>query len=315
MALHDLIEQTSTTTGTGAYSMATTPDGRRAWSAIGEDSVVPYAAVDDAGGFEFGIGLWSQTGGTLTRTAVLKSSNSDNAVNWAAGTRRVYVTPFSSVSMDGRRHNIGGMDYPSSGDDETLGYGFGSFWVADDGSVFICRDPTEGNAVWGQPLMANSQGGLVHEGYLDLTGDEPTAALGSDVMQWDGGSSGSITHNGCLGALTLDEDPVSMEANGGDFTMDYNGDGIFAVDAFVVACGENDYKIWTVRGSARNDSSTVTLGTSVVAEVAASAGASSWDVDVIDGGTALEIQVTGAVGTAITWHASVKFLEVFLPSF
>jgi hypothetical protein len=90
--------ETSTTTSTGAYTLAGAVAGYRTFAAGGlaNADTVPYMAEDvDAngvpiGGWEFGIGTWG-TGGILTRTTILESSIGIAAVSWAAGTRRITV--------------------------------------------------------------------------------------------------------------------------------------------------------------------------------------------------------------------------------
>jgi hypothetical protein len=87
----DRVRETSTTTGTGSYTLAGAVTGFRAFSAVCADGdTVDYTVTDDTG-WEVGIGTWS-TGGTLARTTILASSNSNSAVDWAAGTRKVFLT-------------------------------------------------------------------------------------------------------------------------------------------------------------------------------------------------------------------------------
>lgn len=93
--IKDRVLETSTTTGTGALTLAGAVTGYRAASAVcANGETFNYYAEDvDAsgipnGGWEIGIGTWG-TGNILTRTKILASSNSNAAVSWAAGTRRV----------------------------------------------------------------------------------------------------------------------------------------------------------------------------------------------------------------------------------
>lgn len=90
----DRVYETSTTTGTGAYTLAGVKGTTfQAFSAVcANTDTVYYSAFDTAnGGWEVGIGTWG-TGNILTRTTVLKSSNANAAVSWAAGTREVFLT-------------------------------------------------------------------------------------------------------------------------------------------------------------------------------------------------------------------------------
>ena len=90
----DRVYETSTTTGTGAYTLAGAKGTTfQAFSAVAADTdTVYYAAFDTTnGGWEVGLGTWG-TGDILTRTTILKSSNANAAVSWAAGTREVFLT-------------------------------------------------------------------------------------------------------------------------------------------------------------------------------------------------------------------------------
>jgi len=91
----DRVYETSTTTGTGSYTLAGAVTGYRAFSAVCANADTVRCFVEEVdtngvpnGGWEVGIYTWG-TGGTLARTAVEASSNSGSAVSWAAGTRRI----------------------------------------------------------------------------------------------------------------------------------------------------------------------------------------------------------------------------------
>lgn len=90
----DRVHETSTTTGTGTYTLGgAKSSAHRAFAAVCADSdTVAYSAWDATnGGWEVGIGTWG-TGNTLARTQILASSNSGAAVSWSAGTREVVLT-------------------------------------------------------------------------------------------------------------------------------------------------------------------------------------------------------------------------------
>ncbi len=91
----DRVLETSTTTGTGTYTLAGAVTGFQAASAVcaNNDTVAYYAEEVDvsgvpSGGWETGLGTWA-TGGTLARTSIDSSSNAGAAVSWGAGTRRI----------------------------------------------------------------------------------------------------------------------------------------------------------------------------------------------------------------------------------
>lgn len=89
----DRVKETSTTTGTGAITLAGAASGHRAFSAVCANGDTFFYAIahQSAAEWEIGLGSWA-TGGTLTRTSVLASSNAGAAVSLSAGTKDVFIT-------------------------------------------------------------------------------------------------------------------------------------------------------------------------------------------------------------------------------
>lgn len=96
--------ETTATTGTGSLTLAGAVTGYQSFSGVGNGNTTYYSiwAVDTnavpTGDWEVGLGTWS-TGGTLARTSVIASSNSNNAVSFAAGTKRVACVYPASVAV------------------------------------------------------------------------------------------------------------------------------------------------------------------------------------------------------------------------
>ena len=91
LVLRDRVKETSTTTGTGTYTLAGAVTGFEAFSSVGDGNTTYYACTDGTD-FEVGIGTYTASGTTLARTTILQSSNSGNAVSWGAGTRTLFYT-------------------------------------------------------------------------------------------------------------------------------------------------------------------------------------------------------------------------------
>ena len=89
----DRVQETSTTTGTGTYNLAGAVTGFQGFVAgIGNANTCFYTATDGID-WEVGLGTVTDAGtDTLARTSILASSNAGAAVNWAAGTRSIFVT-------------------------------------------------------------------------------------------------------------------------------------------------------------------------------------------------------------------------------
>lgn len=89
----DRVRETSTTTGTGDITLAGAATRALAFSDrydVGDDRIT-YAIEGQSGGeWEVGIGTYSAAN-TLRRDEVTASSNGDALVNFAAGTKDVWV--------------------------------------------------------------------------------------------------------------------------------------------------------------------------------------------------------------------------------
>lgn len=85
------VKQTTTTTGTGTYSLTGTVAGFQGFVVgVGDTNTTCYCCTD---GLDWEIGVGTVTDAatdTLSRATILSSSNSGSAVNWSAGTRDVF---------------------------------------------------------------------------------------------------------------------------------------------------------------------------------------------------------------------------------
>lgn len=98
LVIKDRVKETTTTTGTGTYTLAGAEAGFQAFSSIGDGNTT-YYSVTDSGDWEVGIGTYTASGTTLARTTILSSSNGDAAVNWTAGSKIIFVTQPSSKAI------------------------------------------------------------------------------------------------------------------------------------------------------------------------------------------------------------------------
>ena len=94
LVLNDRVKETTTTTGTGAITFGGAVSGFETFSAgIGNSNTTYYAIVHrTAAEWEVGLGTLAGDSSTIARTTPISSSNSDSAVDFAAGTKDVFCT-------------------------------------------------------------------------------------------------------------------------------------------------------------------------------------------------------------------------------
>ena len=146
LVINDRVKETTTTTGTGAVSLAGAVTGFETFAAgIGNSNTVYYCiAHQDQAEFEVGLGTLDGDSSDLTRTTVISSSNSDSAVNFSSGTKDVFCTiPASKMVFEdgdndvtiGRNLTVTG-DLTISGDDLTLTTNTSGAALISDGTNF-----------------------------------------------------------------------------------------------------------------------------------------------------------------------------------
>lgn len=102
LIVNDRVKETTTTTGTGTVDLGGAETGYESFvSGVGTGNKTYYAIeLNSAGEFEVGIGtVTDATPDTLSRDTIITSSNSDNAVNFSAGTKNVFCTLPASKAM------------------------------------------------------------------------------------------------------------------------------------------------------------------------------------------------------------------------
>jgi hypothetical protein len=96
----DRVQETSTTTGTGNFTLGGAVTGFQAFSSVLASADTTYYTIADQGGANWEVGLGTFTSpSTLARTTILSSSNAGSAVNFTAGTKSVFVTYPASRSV------------------------------------------------------------------------------------------------------------------------------------------------------------------------------------------------------------------------
>jgi hypothetical protein len=115
LVIADRVQQTGTANTTVSFTLSGAVVGYQDFTAIGNTNTTYYAATDAVGNWESGLGTYSSTGPTLTRTTVYASSNSGSAVTFS-GTVNVFCTyPSSRAIYEDASGNVSALGTITSG--------------------------------------------------------------------------------------------------------------------------------------------------------------------------------------------------------
>lgn len=128
MKYADRVKETTATTGTGTLTLAGAVVGFRTFmSALVDGDLVPYV-LEAANGTDWETGIGTYSAGTLARTVISASSNSNNALNLAAGSHTVYLGLIARNLTDQREVLTAARTYyvAATGSDSNNGLSAGS---------------------------------------------------------------------------------------------------------------------------------------------------------------------------------------------
>lgn len=186
----DRVADTSTTTGTGAFTVSgTAPTGYRTFSAVcsTNDTLWYCIAHQSQNEWEVGYGTYSASN-QITRTTVLSSSNSGSAVNFSSGTKDVFLT------LAAGRTQINVQQFTASGT-WTKPAGF-----SPSSRVLMQAWGGGGGGFKGTNFGSGGGGGGYHERWLTLSamGATETITIGAGGT---GGTSATAGGNTTVGSL------------------------------------------------------------------------------------------------------------------
>jgi hypothetical protein len=94
LALNDRVRETTSTAGAGTVTLGGAVDGFQTFAdGIGNSNTTYYAiSLNSQNEWEVGRGTLNGDSSELARTEILQSSNSDNAVDFAAGAKEIFCT-------------------------------------------------------------------------------------------------------------------------------------------------------------------------------------------------------------------------------
>jgi microcystin-dependent protein len=209
LIVKDRVQETSTTVGTGTLTLGGAVLGFQSFAAIGDGNTTYYAINDPiTGDWEVGIGTYTSSGTTLSRTTVFESSNSGSLVNFSAGTKNVFCTypAERAVYLDAAGSAVTLLDIG------TLGVSTANITTANISSGTVSATPTNNTDIVNKQYADAIASGIhFHEAVAYAT----TAAL--PACTYNNGTSGvGATLTGdANGALTIDSYTFTSPADNG----------------------------------------------------------------------------------------------------
>ena len=131
LVLENRVQETGTANTTVSFTLTGAAAGFQTFAVIGNTNTTYYAATDASGNWEVGLGTYSTTGPTLTRTTVYASSNSGSAVTFS-GTCNIFVTyPSGRAVYEDASGNVSALGTISSAtwNATTIGVAYGGTGV------------------------------------------------------------------------------------------------------------------------------------------------------------------------------------------
>lgn len=229
----DRVRETSSTSGTGTFTLAGAATGFRAFSSVftAATQVVYYCATDGTN-WEIGQGTYTLSGTTLSRTNILASSNSGSVVNFGASGFQVFHTWPARAANEIYTINV--VDYGATGNGTT------------DDTVAINAAIAAANAYTG---LAGSQRGvrLWFPGGLYLVGATTMTAINGNGIVISGEGRGAST---ILVSATATTYSVFTLTSGNEYCEIRNlqifAAGAQTAGAYITTSGANDVIIDSV---------------------------------------------------------------------
>ncbi len=211
----DRVQETTNSTGTGAYTLGGAVPGFQTFASEVSNADTVYYSITDNVDFEVGLGTYASSGGTITRTTVFTSSNSNSAVNWGVGTKNIFLTyPADKAVVEDASNNV------TIGNNLVVGGTVDGRDVAADGTKLDFVTVTQAvNLDQMETDIAALENGMVYKGDWNA-GSGSFPGSGSAQTGWFYYVSGAGTVNGI--SFTVGDNIVATTDNASTSTYASN---------------------------------------------------------------------------------------------
>jgi hypothetical protein len=214
LVLLDRVQQTGTANTTVSFTLSGSVTGFQSFSVIGNGNTTYYSSFDASGNWEVGLGTYSTTGPTLTRTTIISSSNSGSAVTFS-GTVNVFVTyPAEQAVLSSNNAGTTGQVLTSNGT------GVAPTWSTVSASNIIYQNSNFSVASSSNTYLVNTASGAITATLPASPATGYTAIFVDATGTWDTNFL-TIANNG-LTIMGFSSNLVCRVADQ-EFTLWYNG--------------------------------------------------------------------------------------------
>jgi hypothetical protein len=199
LVIRDRVKETTTSTGTGTITLAGAALGFQNFSVIGDGNSTYYVIADSAtGDFEVGIGTYTSSGTTLSRTTILSSSNAGSPVSFVAGIKDVFVTyPASRAVYQNEAGNA-----TVQGDFGTINAAVANLTAAALTTGTVSTTPSGANDIANKNYVDNLVASGTH--YHEPVRVESPINLNATYNNGASGVGATLTNAGTQAALVID---------------------------------------------------------------------------------------------------------------
>jgi hypothetical protein len=224
---------------------------------IGDGNQTFYAIVDaTSGAWEVGVGTYTASGTTLSRTTVVSSSNAGSLVNFGAGSKDVFVTYPSSraVYLDAAGSAVSVLDIG------TLGASTANITTANITAGTVTTTPTTGNDLANKTYVDNMvAAGLTYHAPVKYEVPDSVGNLTATYNNGTAGVGATLTNTGTLAAFA----PDGVTAQLGDRILVYNQTNQFENGVYTVTTVGSGSVAWVLTRATDADSYGVKSPTSL----------------------------------------------------
>jgi hypothetical protein len=179
--------------------------GFQSFAAVGDGNQTFYAIVDaTSGDWEVGVGTYTASGTTLSRTTVVSSSNAGSLVNFGAGSKDVFVTYPSSraVYLDAAGSAVSVLDIG------TLGTSTANITTANITAGTVSTTPASANDLVNKTYVDTLAASGIH--FHQPVRVEAPINLNATYNNGTAGVGATLTNAGTQAALVVDGVAVSV---------------------------------------------------------------------------------------------------------